>query len=356
MTYFFLDALGQETELNIFDDGSLSFAIPEGFHAVMLSLDGGIESSLRWDAVINAARHYVKKGYRILWKIDLGLFSRLRFPISEDTQYQALGLALRYFGETIWSEFQTETIGVCLYRGSVDFSRALEWDFALVERLQVWLQQLLKDFAALNRETGVQVTAWDKVDDLLLQRTQGGRVLLQLFCRDVAVEYLDLLARHLPGGVPACILLDLQGMPDQAVVAQLVAKERYAGIVRAVSVGVWPVAALRYDGVAILSDEKIEACNDLQYRMGLCMPVCQTAKTAERLRGILSCHQVRLLSEPFLTSSWQELDALLVFSDEVTPQTLRKLHGFCAAGGTVVTIGPLLGLPEEIAFAGRGSQ
>lgn len=350
MTYYFLDELDVERPLKIFDPSALDEVIPAGFHAVMIRLDGRLDSPLRWQEQINAARRYVSEGYRLLWKMDLGLFAGLHFPIADETQYQALGLALRFFGETVWSEFREQTVGVCLYRGTADFSRALEWDFSLIDKLQEWLKELFSDFRKFTSEVGVQVNGWEQVDNEVLRTTKAGIDLLQLFCRDRAVEYIDLLGRHLPGGVAVCVLFDMQGIVDRALSAQLLAKESYAGIVRGVTSGAWPIESLRYDGASLVSDDANCHYPDQSLSVGLCLPVGNELSKLRKTIELLGTVQFRLLSEPFLTSSWHGLDALLVFSDAMTSQSLRKLHGFCAAGGTIVTIGPLLGVSQEVAF------
>lgn len=353
MTYYFLDDLGLEIPLKIFDAGSVEGSVPASFQAVMLGLNGRLESPLRWQEQIHAAQRYVAAGHRLLWKIDLGLFSGLGFPISDETQYQALGLALRHFGDAVWSEFKEQTLGICLYRGSVDFSRAMEWDFPLLDRLHAWLKTLFSHFEIFAKETALQASSWDQVDDELMRTTPAGRDLLKLFLRDQAVEYLDLLARHLPGGVPVCVLFDMQGILDRALSAQLLAKEKYAGIVRGVTLGAWPIEALRYDGTSLVSDDSKCDYPEAIPTVGLCLPPGDLPAVTQQLRKAietLGSMPFRLLSEPFLTSSWQGLETLIVFSEAMTPQSLRKLHGFCAAGGTVATIGPLLGVSQEIAF------
>jgi hypothetical protein len=55
----------------------------------------------------------------------------------------------------------------------------------------------------------------------------------------------------------------------------------------------------------------------------------------------------RIIFEPYLTSEWDGLNELYVLSHSITPQARRKLLGFNAAGGTVVTVGESLNLPLE---------
>jgi hypothetical protein len=56
----------------------------------------------------------------------------------------------------------------------------------------------------------------------------------------------------------------------------------------------------------------------------------------------------KLIAESQLTSQWDGLDYLLYSPTGLSTQGKRKLQGFCAAGGTVVSTGALLGLPYEM--------
>jgi hypothetical protein len=59
----------------------------------------------------------------------------------------------------------------------------------------------------------------------------------------------------------------------------------------------------------------------------------------------------RIVPEYYLINQWDGLDSLIVLSSTINAQAKRKLQGFCAAGGTILTLGELLDLPHEIPFA-----
>lgn len=61
-------------------------------------------------------------------------------------------------------------------------------------------------------------------------------------------------------------------------------------------------------------------------------------------------HRIRLVEEAFLISEWQGLDYLVVDPEFLNNEAVRKLRGFNAAGGRVVSLGAPLGLIDEIAF------
>jgi hypothetical protein len=63
-------------------------------------------------------------------------------------------------------------------------------------------------------------------------------------------------------------------------------------------------------------------------------------------RGI----RYKVIPEATLISEWDGLDTLVVCSKGLGPQGLRKLHGFCAAGGVVAAVGAPLGVAHELPF------
>lgn len=60
-----------------------------------------------------------------------------------------------------------------------------------------------------------------------------------------------------------------------------------------------------------------------------------------------SLKEYRVISEPFLVAEWEGLNELYVSSSSITPGAYRKLLGFNAAGGLVITSGSPLNLPLE---------
>ena len=58
----------------------------------------------------------------------------------------------------------------------------------------------------------------------------------------------------------------------------------------------------------------------------------------------------RTLPEQLLTQEWEGVEDLVVISSGLSERGRRKLCGFCAAGGRVVTEGEPLNLEQEIPF------
>lgn len=311
--------------LTVYD--GFSEKLPEGYEAVTIRLDGSSSSDLDWAPSLAKA-----EGKKVLWELNLGLFDSLRHPLGSEMQLKTLGLALNHFFESVWNESH---LGVILYRGSADFSRAFPWDAEQEENFLSWL----KDF-----EGGV---------DTPLAR--------KLFCRDACTEYLNLLQGFLPDEVPTYLLYDCSGLEEIGEAALLLDPERTARFLRILKEaplghreGIWETAKAPlidhalYLGTGAPLQEKEPAA------YGVFLPTMHeyfTQDLAPLEKGIQWLREkglpYRLLTEEQLISDWDGLDYLLVAPALVNPMAFRKLRGFVAAGGTVVSLGKPLGLEIE---------
>jgi hypothetical protein len=325
----------------VFDAHSLDEEVPAPFDAVKITLDGTLKADLKWEKERAAAMSYIAKGIRIFWEIDLGLFLKLKYPLNNASQFLSLSLSLDHFRDTLWKEFRDHTAGVCLYRGSADFSIGYQWSEEQEANLQGWLKE-----QGLERKSSKETESR----------------LLSLFCRDAAGEFLEMLAGPLPDALNRFVLLDVSGVEDPLLAAQLVTKERFSHIFVGVKGSQMIGGEISWDGLplsaGVISRLLEKATIGERASIGVCLPPMN--------RGIVSANQglsegmrklqqkslaFRVIPENFLTADWDGLDYLLVASADLTIQGKRKLNGFCAAGGVVVTIGDLIGLPEEISFA-----
>ena len=92
-------------------------------------LDGKMSSSLDFRAGRLQALAGIAKGEKILWELNLGLFSELTFPFGHETEAKAMQLAIDHFLATLWVEFKDYTIGLSLYRGDLNFDPLVFSDF-----------------------------------------------------------------------------------------------------------------------------------------------------------------------------------------------------------------------------------
>ncbi len=277
-----------------------------------ISLDGTLHSNLDWkqqQALAESADH-------ILWNIDLGLFSKLPQPLNSIAQYNSLKLSLEHFCNTLWKQYREKTIGICLYKGTMDFSLNFPWDEEQEKNLGEWLKRGFEDVSVFSKEMGIEVSDFHQINAEMLRGTQ----VLKLFCRDVAGEYLDLLSGYLPEGLDSYVSLDTTGLSDPLLIAQLTTKERYPHL-------------------KMIIDGKMED----EASVAVCLPAMdlirpsvysEFPKIFERLRQEKTPY--RVIPEAFLTSEWHGLDVLYVSKRTLSPLGARKLQGFQATGGTVI--------------------
>ena len=91
--------------------------------------------------------------------------------------------------------------------------------------------------------------------------------------------------------------------------------------------------------------------------VGVCLPSLEHCRPSQYggLREAfnwLSLAEIpyRIVPEGLLTTDWDGLDDLIVVPNGVSLQGKRKLQGFCAAGGTIVSLGHEMGLAQEMQF------
>lgn len=295
----------------IFDSNELT--VPEGFNTVIIRMDGRINSDLDWKGAAVQAAKAIENGLAILWEINLGLFDQLKLPLESQTQFLSLTLSLEHFRDTLWKEFSYHSIGLILYRGSADFSQFFQDDSDQLGHFEEWLNEHFST------------------------KYKNRSELAAFFFRDVAVEYLSLLAMRLPEFIPAYLALDASSLTIERQL-QLLNPDRF------------DLFQLIIKG----SELPFKVVGD-EIKVGVCLPLMD-CYDPDQWRGIEEAiRQLReksipykLISESRLITRWEGLDYLIFAPEGLSSQGKRKLQGFCAAGGTVVSVSTLLGLPHEL--------
>lgn len=321
--------------LKIFDAEDLNESVPSDFNAVKIELDGGLKSALDWSEAKEFAQKQVDSGLNIFWELDLGLGKGLSYPLSHTSQFLTLKLAIEHFCSEIWSDFHTHTLGIALYRGDIDFSVKFHWD----------------------EEQSYLFESWRK-DNVYAQEIKEN-ILTRLYCRDAIGEYIELLAGHLPEQLRVYLLLKNSNVIDVSELGYLLKRDRFPHLQIALKGKDLPSPGMSWEEGRSsfgfigrdLAKWDIIAMPDC----GVCIPTTYTAISAQRLQEIfqvLDHHQVsyRIVSEELLNMEWDGLNYLVVSSDSLSSQGLRQLKGFCAAGGTILTFGNALNLPQEVPF------
>lgn len=318
--------------------------VPAECNAVMIKLDGKTQADLSWKKEQALAKQCVEAGYAIFWEIDLGLFHRLPLPLDNQGQFLALTLALEHFRDTLWKEFKHKTLGLSIFRGALDFSANFSWDVQQIDNLKNWLKELFHDEAQFEQETGLPLKSFHEAEPEYLSQNDHANQLKRLFCRDAAVEYLSLLATRLPDALPCYLFLDAESFDNPLWEAQLLNPERF------------DLLNLSLKHTTLPWDPLLQRGRD-PVKVGLCLPPMDMYR-AENFAGLQKALEFllkkaipfKIIAESHLITCWDGLDYLIYVPGGLSPQGKRKLQGFCAAGGTVVTLGQSLGLANEISF------
>lgn len=334
---------------------------PEGFNTARICLNGKTDADLDWKKERARAEELTKKGYKILWDLDLGLFENLREPLTNEAQYRALCLALDHFRQGLWKEFHSSTFGLCLYCGSSLFSESFQWDRQQLDNLRGWLKDHFSSAEELSQEIRISIPCTQEVLPSHIATTLIGRQLLEAFCRSACVSYLDLLLGSLPDAAAAFVFLDTSLLQSPLHYAQVVNQELFERFYLGVSHPLFFHEQLGWgygSPSGYLSDENEQIESLPEITLGICWPTLDIIKPSafsrlsETLKQLISRNICfRIVPEARLTAEWDGLDDLIVDPTILSGQGKRKLLGFCAAGGTVITLGEIpLNLPQENSF------
>lgn len=293
---------------------------------VWIQLPAGLEQDLDWKEILIRAEEHVQKGHQILWDLELGL-TQPRFSLEDEFAFHGIAAALKLFTETVFTRFQAATLGAVLFKGPLDLRERFHWS---------------------DRQQG-EWEAWQKA------RTEGP-CLQHLFCLENYIEYFHVLAHRLPDELALYCLFDAKGF-SRIDALHLLSQKRFQHFklgARGIGVPFWGFDWREGELVRVQPSP----------RFGLCLPE-DLACSADQLQQVESLLQemereglsCRVVNEECLTEEWDGLEGIAVLSEAVSPRGKRKLMGFCASGGMVMTKGKELGLPNEVPIEklrGRG--
>lgn len=273
---------------------------------ITLSLDGRIDASLDWSSQIQEAEQSISKGYKILWDLDLGLFSHLLKPLGDEGQLLALRLSLQHFRELIWDRFKHETIGLLLYKGNYSFDDLTEDQLEKDSPFQEWV----KIHSVENKEPKT-AHAYHR--------------------RDVAAGYFSLLLASLPEELRVFHLLKVPEGTFPSLVLGLLNPDRFEKIEWILESDVPLHSTWHKRGELLVPNETGNAPH------GFCIPFPHwMPDQPSQLDTLLQKEgSLRFVPEGAITAGWDQLDQLYVLDPFLTPFGKRQLQGFMAAGGTV---------------------
>ncbi len=291
------------------------------------------DEDVDWDTSYAQAEAAAAQGKWIIWELDISPRETPLF-LQDSAFFFSLGLAIEEFLRRLWKPFKENSIGVSLFRGSVNFTEAF-----------LWTEQHEEHYAEKAQEYP------------LLPKT----LLKQIFAADVLVEYLHRLASFLPDTLLVFCLLDVSFVKSSAELAVLLSKERFQHILLGLKKSRTPLGHLNWEEGACLGGwigrgaPYFSSVPDI--KTAVCLPTGEKIssevlalldKTFENL-GRFDV-PFRIVEENRLNESWDGIDDLLVLTSSLSHQGLRKLQGFLAAGGRIISIGPSLGLESEISL------
>ncbi len=331
------DLLKREDFIPHIFEGTLQDLPIKGFNGILIRINGQIHSDLDWTSPREQAKQATERGLVILWEIDLGLFHQLSLPLNNQTQFNTLSLAIDHFKSTLWTDFASSSLGLCVYSGSLDFSSALKRDHDLFEKCKVWS---LEQVEAPNHA----ILEW----------------VSNSFFRNVALDYLNLLAGSLPDHIPCYLCLNGSGL-DALSHLLLLNPEGYGRFNLILKNIDFSFRAWSWDsseqclGYLGFNDEKLS--NKAQPDVGVCIPRWECIQKSvwdeigQMVQSlILKQIDFRVIPEAYLVNYWDGLDFLMYSPSGLTYEGRRKVAGFCAAGGRPVSFGKIIGFPEEMIF------
>ncbi len=331
--------LEEEPYLPLIKDRGMPFHKGEGFHASVISLDCRSSSELVWSSETDQAREVVENGGMIVWEFDFGMGSE-KISFTDPTLFLSYTLAIEQFVKTVWQEFAQKTLGAIFFRGDLYFFHRIGW-----------CEQKQKNFSDWHTD----IYGCEKDFD------QAEVHVLQLFSMTLLSEYLHRLLSYLPDSLQVFCLFDATGHTSFSRQAQLFSKERFSHFQLGVQGGLLPIIGLQWQKGECFSgyigDEPPKDFPFINPSVALCLPGDEALDSngleeLERVFATLYQMKVpyRIIPEALLTEEWDELESIISLSSMLSGQGRRKLQGFCAAGGEVVSYGHLMGFAEEVSF------
>lgn len=225
-------------------------------------LDATPTSSLDWHLSFEEATLHE----HLIWDLDLGLFSALKHPLNHEAQFKTLRLAVDHFSQMLGDALLEKSAGVILFKGERDALQEAE------------------------------------------------------------MEYLHLLASHLPYALDPVILVTL---PKFSI--ELLHPECFPHF----SLGSARVGGYTPDFVW----ENGELFKPALTTQALCLPA-KGVSLAPYLPVIEALQEspYRLIEEGELHTKWEGVETLYYHGPSLATETKRQLNGFIAAGGEAINL------------------
>lgn len=310
----------------------------DSVNGVVIYVDCGKDADFKWEEATALAEKGVELGKWILWELDFHL-QEDRIFLQDTSTFYSCGIAVEEFVKTLAAPFSEHTLSVSLFRGGVDFAKYF-----------LWTEEHERHYLEKQKES-LFLGSDPSLDSI-------GR---KLFAADVFSEYLHRIASFLPDTLVPCCFLDASSVENSAFLALLLSRERFQHLLLALKHANLPLGCLNWeDGrsfggwvgrgapyFAAVHDVTLGVCVPLEDNMTKDLMDCLSKVFAQLDKMEVS---YRVISELYLSESWDGIDELVVLSAGLSAQGIRKLKGFLAAGGKVVYADAPTGLESEISL------
>ncbi len=350
----------------IFDSLVLDEPIPSFFNAVKISLNGRMDADLDFRGVKAYAERVVEKGLLILWQIDLGLFLALLSGLSSEAQVRTLQRTLEAFIDEVYTPFFEKSLGVVIFQGTSEFAANFPWSnpsFAedALEVFKVWLKEEFSTPEKFSEEFSVAIDRFDQVDRAFTLKSKAMTHVLNLFCRDLSVDYLNILTESISESIPFFVMIDCEETKEPGYLAEILDKDRFEKYFVVTKGGPLPVQGLCFDderaSFGFISRRELQVQKKELAKSAVCLPgeFYYRPKITEELNNTLlelnkRFIHYRVIPQAQLLSDWHGLDYIIVLTKTLEQEGRRVLKGFTAAGGEIVTVGGALKMEQQISF------
>ncbi len=273
-----------------------------------ITLSCGPNDPLDWKEPILEAKSLIAEGRSILWYLDCGL-SRGKLILRDELYWNAIDLAIRQFTEVVLPDFQTTSMGVCLYQGYADIAERFVWQ----PQDAIFFDEFMQEHRMRDKAAKI-LFSWNVFADYLQ------RILVLLPDTMTIFANFDIEVGLNPEMVP--IIFSKERFPHLILDLKSTLRENHS-LAEPISLGI----ALPQDGR--MSEEMLIMINDIEKMLSL--------------KKIL----FRVIPEAELHLEWEGIEALIYFSENIDRIGKRGITGFNASGGTLIYADAPLGFDDE---------
>ncbi len=314
------------------------------YNTLSITLSAAVGEDLDWEAQKLLAKQAVARGKYLFWNVDFG-FDKNPVLLQDEATFYSLSIALEELNKQLLQPFAEHTIGVSLFQGKIPFAHYFIWS---QQQEDLFMESLAekKFFSA-----GDDSERW--------RRSEEGKFHYDNFSAALFAAYLQRLLSFLPDELLAFCLIDVSQATSMAATALMLSKEKFPYLLLALRGAKASFGHLSWEegsctGGWIGKGEVKE--RDIQpLQTALCLPKeeylhGENIALLEEVFAKLQDTAYRVIPEDMLTEAWNELTEIVVISSLLSPRGMRKIIGFCVAGGVVISYGEPLGLEEEVHF------